>query len=109
MGQLTKWELVKTRGRTKGTEYYVQPELLRKLEFKGTTTLRGIESHRLRELILRDLEIYREASISEIHQRVGTEIPRHKLKLALAVLYSERAIGRTGGGRSIRYLWTKTD
>ena len=43
--------------------YFISPELLRKLDFKGSTTLRGIEKHRLRELILRDLEIYRREAL----------------------------------------------
>ncbi len=108
LGNLPKWELVSTRGRAKGTEYCVHPELLRKLDFRGATTLRGIESHRLRELILRDLEIYREASISDIHQRIGHEIPIRKIKYLLTKLYDEGAIGRTGSKRGVRYLWTKS-
>lgn len=81
-------------------------EVLRRLEFKGGTTLKGIEKHRLRELILRDLEIYKQASISQIHQRIGLEIPRRKLQFELKQLVTESKIGRKGSRRYTMYLWT---
>jgi ATP-dependent DNA helicase RecG len=105
LGRLIKWDLVKTRGRTKGTAYYVEPDLLRKLNFKGATTLKGIEEHRLHELILRDLEIYRDCSSSEIHARVGNEIPARKIRCALETLVKGGVIGRKGAKRWTRYIW----
>ncbi len=106
IGRLKDWSLVGSRGRTKATEYFVDPEVLRRLEFKGSTTLRGIEKHRLRELILRDLEIYKQAGISQIHQRIGIEIPRRKLQHELKHLVTEGEIGRRGSRRYTMYLWT---
>ena len=47
IGKLVENDLIKTKGRTKGTEYFVESGLLRKLDFKGKTSLNGIESHRL--------------------------------------------------------------
>jgi len=105
IGRLMHWGLVSSRGRTKATEYYVSPEVLRRLEFKGTTTLKGIERHRLRELILRDLEIYREASISEIHGRIGPEIPRRRVQRMLAELVNEALIRPKGERRGRRYVF----
>jgi ATP-dependent DNA helicase RecG len=104
-GRLRDWELVSSRGRTKATEYYVKPEVLRRLEFKGATSLRGIEKHRLRELILRDLEIYRTASISGIHQRIGREIPRRRVQRMLAELVSAGSIRFEGQRRGRKYLF----
>jgi ATP-dependent DNA helicase RecG len=80
---------------------------LRTLEFQGETTLKGIERHRLRELILRDLEIYRKASISEIHERIGNEIPRRKVRRELAELVEAKEIGSQGVKRGAVYFWTK--
>ncbi len=105
LGRLTQWEIVKTRGRTKGTQYAINPEVLRRLEFKGATSLKGIEEHRLRELIVSDLSIYREASIKEIQQRIGVEIPRHKIRHQLEVLIMEGRVGREGVRRWTRYIW----
>ena len=107
IGRLKEWGLVNTRGKTKATEYFVEPTVLRTLEFKGDTTLKGIERHRLRELILRDLEIYRKASISQIHGRIGKEIPRRKLRRELAELVKANEIGSQGVKRGTVYLWTK--
>ncbi len=107
LDSLLESRIVKKKGRTKATEYFIEPELLRKLDFKGVTSLKGIESHRLQELILRDLEIYKEASIGEIHKRIGAEIPRHKVKRELQKLVDAEAIGRQGKLKSARYLWTK--
>lgn len=98
--------LVSTKGKAKGTQYFIAAELLRKLEFKGSTTLRAIEKHRLRELILKDLEIYRDGSIGEIHERIGSEIPRSTLKNQLKHMVENGEIGRKGKLRHTRYLWT---
>ena len=106
--RLCNWQMVKTRGRTKATEYYVDPELLRKLDFKGKTSLKGIEKHRLRELVIRDLEIYKESGISEIHNRIGAEIPVYKLRRELAVLAKEKLIVTKSSKRWKKYLLSKT-
>jgi ATP-dependent DNA helicase RecG len=107
LGRLVDWEIVKTKGRTKGMEYFVEPDLLRWLDFQGNTTLKGIEKHRLRELILRDLEIYKEASIGEIHRRIGLEIPRRKVRSELQRLITANQIQQQGVNKWTRYLWTK--
>ncbi len=107
LGRLKDWGVVNSRGKTKATEYFVEPEVLRTLEFQGETTLKGIERHRLRELILRDLEIYRKASISELHGRIGKEIPRRKVRRELAELVAAKGIGSQGVKRSTVYFWTK--
>ncbi len=107
VGRLKELGVVNTRGKTKATEYFVEPEVLRTLEFQGETTLKGAERHRLRELILRDLEIYRKASISEIHGRVGKEIPGRKIRRELTDLVKAGGIGKDGNTRAAVYLWTK--
>ena len=58
--------------------------------------------------ILRDLEIYQRASISQIHDRIGKEIPRRKLQQALKLLVSNHLVAQAGVRRHTVYLWTKT-
>jgi ATP-dependent DNA helicase RecG len=107
IGRLSKLKVVKTRGRTKGTEYFVDPALLRQLDFKGTTTLRGIEPHRLRELILSDLGVYLSASIAEISARVGEEIPPRKIRRELQELIEDGFVRAEGENKGRRYILTK--
>lgn len=107
LGRLRDLGVVVTRGKTKGMEYFIAPAVLRNMAFQGGTTLKGIERHRLRELILRDLEIYKEASISQTHRRIGLEIPRRKLQHELKLLVNEGEIGRRGKLRHTLYLWTR--
>ncbi|MCE5230657.1 putative DNA binding domain-containing protein [bacterium] len=108
LGRLHQFEIIQDKGRTKGKEYYVDPDVLRRLDYKGKTTLKRIEDHRLCELILNDLEIYKRSSISEIHGRIGPEIPRRKLKSALAKMVVNGQLGKIGRLRYTQYLWTKT-
>lgn len=107
LGRLVSWKVVLTKGRTKGMQYFVEPELLRKLNFKGATTLKTIEKHRLRELILKDLGIYKESSAPAILQRIGPEIGRPRLRRALNDLISEGVVVPEGDRRGRRYLLAK--
>jgi ATP-dependent DNA helicase RecG len=103
LGRLVEWRLVKTTGRTNGTKYFVDADLLRKLDFRGKTTLKAIEPHRLRELVLSDLRRHHDASISEIHGRIGTEIPLRDLRRELYRLAESGEIKIEGTKRWARY------
>lgn len=105
LGGLRDWGLVSTRGKGKATEYFVSPDVLRKLNFKGTTTLQGIETHRLQELVLRDLQIYRTASTPEIRQRIGAEVEPRRIQRVLAVLVSKGLVIQSGNTRARRYTF----
>ncbi len=107
LGRLVESGIVKTTGRTSGTRYFVDAELLRKLDFQGKTTLKAIEPHRLRELVLSDLRRHRDASISEIHGRIGTEIPRRDLQRELSRLAASGEIHVHGRQRWTRYSMDK--
>lgn len=108
--RLRQWGLVGTRGQTKATEYFVDPDVLRKLAFEGPTTLKGIEKHRLRALILQDLEIYFDTSIGELHQRIGHEIQRRRIQREITELAQEGLVTAFGSGRGRKYrIVTKRD
>jgi ATP-dependent DNA helicase RecG len=108
LGRLVELGIVKTKGRTKGTMYFVDAKLLRKLEFQGKTTLKTIEPHRLRELVLSDLRRYPDASISEIHSRIGTEIALRDLRRELYHLAESGEIRIKGTKRWARYSIDQT-
>ncbi len=103
LGRLRGWGLVGKRGHTKATEYLVDPHVLRKLAFEGTTTLKGIEKHRLRALILQDFAIYGDVSIGDLHQRIGVEIPRRRIQRELVDLATSEQIVAVGSGRGRKY------
>lgn len=100
---LMKNRIVLTRGKTKGTEYFVNPELLRQLEFRGQTDLSRIEGHRLKNLIIEDLEIYSPSSIHDIHVRIGEGINRKKISRQLEGLIQDGVVRKEGKGRWTTY------
>jgi ATP-dependent DNA helicase RecG len=102
VGRLIDLGLVQTSGRTKGTRYFVSPDVLRGAGLTGITSLKRIEEHRLEELIREDLKRYPKSRIGEIQSRIGPEIPRSRLKRTLAQLVDADIVameGRLGGAR----------
>ena len=92
-------------GRTKGTRYYVAPDLLRRLNFPAQTSLARIESYRLDALVLEDIGRYPGSSIGEIHVRIGKEISRRQVRFALNRLCKKGELRIEGEKRGCIY-WT---
>ncbi len=103
MGRLPATGIVQQTGRTKGTLYFVEPELLRRLEFPSHTSLVRIEPHRLDALVLEDITRYPGAAIGEIHERIGPEIKRRQVKLVLERLCGKNKVRPEGDKRGRRY------
>ena len=101
--RLLDWHLVQSVGRTQAMRYFVDPSLLRSLQFSGETTLKRIEPYRLAALVLEDLERYPQSAISEIHQRIGGEIHPKQVKRALEELIKRGAVRFEGIKRWRRY------
>lgn len=80
IGRLIDLDVVLTKGKTKGTFYYINPDFIRTTDFIEQTNLKRIEPHRLQELIYEDLKNYPESSISDINKRIGVEIKPRTLK-----------------------------
>ncbi len=104
LGRLIDLGLVLSRGRTKGTEYQVNPDFLKKVNFKGRTTLRRIEGHRLEELIFQDVKIYGPTPIRDIHQRIGKEISRNRIQKSLKAMCNKGALESEGVLKGTRYF-----
>lgn len=107
LGRLLEFELIKAKGKTKGTEYFVEPSVLRKHEFKGLTDLKNIPSHRLEALIIEDISRYKMSSISEIHQRIGKEIPLRTLRYQINQLVEKGELSKEGEKKGTRYFIDK--
>lgn len=99
LGRLLEFELILSKGKTKGTFYYVNPEFLRNSDFIEKTNLKRIEPHRLQELIYEDLKNYPKSSISEINKRIGEEIKQRTLKAELDEMIENNLINKEGEKR----------
>jgi len=103
ISRLVELGLVEQTGRTRATRYFVPPALLRDAGLDSQTTLQRIEPHRLRALIVEDVERYPGSAASDIHRRVGAEIPERTFRRALEALVNEGAIRAEGERRWRRY------
>jgi ATP-dependent DNA helicase RecG len=103
LGRLSELDLVRRAGRTRGMRYFVAPVLLRDSGIDLATTLRRIEPHRLLELVREDLKRYPRSKIGEIAARIGTEVPRARLKRTLAELVRSGAATMEGQRGTARY------
>jgi ATP-dependent DNA helicase RecG len=101
--RLLDWHLVQTTGRTQAMRYFIDPSLLRSLDFVGGTTLKRIESYRLLALIVEDIDRYPESKIGDTHQRIGLEIPRSRLRRAIGQLVKDGKLHQEGVRSSTRY------
>lgn len=103
IGRLVNWGIVRQTGRTKGTRYFVDPELLDKMDFQSRTTLARIEPHRLQALLLEDLQRHPSSALRKIRDRIGDEIPAHQIRRQLTVLKEEGKVIFEGEKRGRRY------
>ena len=103
MGRLQQLGLIGHSGKTRATRYFVEPDLLRRLDFSSITTLHHIEPHRLRALIVEDLKRYPVSSIGDIHKRIAPEINRSRIKRAVDALIKEGVLSHKGENRWRRY------
>jgi ATP-dependent DNA helicase RecG len=103
LGRLLTWGLVSASGRTRGRTYRVAYDILHTASFDGKITLKAIESPRLTELIIEDLKRHPDSAIGAIHQRIGAEIPRTRVRRVLYGLVDEGRVSRTGRKKGSRY------
>ncbi|MFA4838537.1 MAG: hypothetical protein WC703_03570 [Candidatus Neomarinimicrobiota bacterium] len=62
-----------------------------------------MESHRFKELLLKDIETYPSSAISTIHERIGFEINIHKIRRMLNRLVADGYLIGTSSRRWKRY------
>ena len=93
--------VVLTRGRGKGTKYYVNPEIISNSKANIPTTLKTIEPYRLKELILQDLKYHPNSLISDISVRLP-DIPYAELQKKVRKMALDGEL-KYEGGRKYRY------
>jgi ATP-dependent DNA helicase RecG len=103
LGRLLTLGLVEQSGRTTATRYFVPPALLRDAGLDALTTLTRVQPHRLRALILEDLERFPDSAKGDIHRRVGPEIPERTFRRGLEDLVASGRVVATGETRARRF------
>lgn len=99
IGRLLELGLVATTGRTKGTRYFVPPAWLSATGLDRQTTLQRIQPHRLRALVLEDLERFPGSGRVDIHRRIGQEINPKAVYRVLIELVAEGVAEFSGDKR----------
>ena len=95
--------IVMTRGRGKGTKYYVNPDIISNSRANLRTTLKTIEPYRLRELILQDLKYHPHSLVSEMNERLP-DVPYAELQKCVRKMANEKVVIFEGGRKYRRYL-----
>jgi ATP-dependent DNA helicase RecG len=103
LGRLLTWGLVEQSGRTRAARYFVPPAILREAGLDALTTLTRVQPHRLRALIIEDLERFPDSAKGDILRRVGPEIPERTFRRALEELVKSGDLVATGEKRWRRY------
>ena len=94
--------IVMTRGRGKGTKYYVNPDIISNSKANIRTTLKTIEPYRLRELIKQDLKYHPKSLVSEMGERLP-DVPFEELQKCVRKMALEGALVFEGGRKFRRY------
>ena len=94
--------VVLTRGRGKGTKYFVNPEIISNSKANIQTTLKTIEPYRLRELIIQDLKYHPKSLISEMSVRLP-DIPFTELQKKVRMMATDGELAYEGGRKYRRY------
>lgn len=106
LGKLLTLKIVLTKGRTKGTQYYINPKVLKDTPFEKTD-LSNIQDHRLKTLILEDIEKFPKSTIDQIHKRIGEEIPIRKIRTFLYDAVRKGEVNYEGGKKFRKYFIDK--
>jgi len=75
LGSLLDKSILISRGAKKGTEYLLNPELFSQAKLNLTPSLKTIEPHKLKALILEDLKYNGKSTMKAIQQRLSEVLP----------------------------------
>ncbi|MDO8447087.1 MAG: ATP-binding protein [Deltaproteobacteria bacterium] len=102
--KLTEKGIIISRGSKKGTAYLVNPKLLSSAKLNVKPTLKTIETHTLKALIIEDLKINPNSSVTQIFEHLRKEVPREDVQKAVYALYKEGSIDKKGAKAKTVYF-----
>lgn len=106
LGRLLELGLVEGTGNTLAKRYFVSPSLLKGTGLDGKTTLKRVEPHRLRALIVEDLALYPASSSADVQRRTAPELAQRTIRRALEELVEQGRVRFEGVKRWRRYWLT---
>lgn len=102
VNRLVDQEILVTRGQKKATEYMINPKLIASSKINIKPTLKLIEPHRLKALILEDLKTYPNSLIAEIHKRL-VDVEIADLRKTIYEMVKDGILLHTGGKTYRKY------
>lgn len=105
--KLAEKEIIIGRGSKKGTAYLVNPKLLSSAKLNVKPTIKTIETHTLKALIVEDLKIKPNSSVTEIFEHLRKEVPREDVQKAVYALYKEGSVDKKGPKSKTVYFLAK--
>lgn len=103
VGRLLEQGLIISRGFKKGTEYLINPQLITNAKLNIKASLKVIEPHRLKALIIEELRLRPKSSIEDIHKQFE-EIERKDIQKAVYELTENEELDNSGGTKG-RVYW----
>jgi ATP-dependent DNA helicase RecG len=106
VGKLLENKILITRGERKGTQYLINPELIKASSLNIKPSLKTIEIHSLKALIEQDLKIHPDSKIGEIYSRIP-DIAYKDLQKAIYELVNEGILNHTPDKTHRKYCLAK--
>ncbi len=104
--RLLEQSILISRGIKKGTEYLINPKLIASAKINVKPSLKTIEPHRLKALIIEDLISYPESKSSEIQKRIAG-LPIEEIRKTLLIMEREGSVVSHGAKKTKTYSVAK--
>lgn len=103
LGTLLDKNILISRGAKKGTEYLLNPDLFSQAKLNLTPSLKTIEPHKLKALILEDLKYNGKSSMKAIQQRLNEVLP-NDIQKVIYKLAKDSEVETEGANRNKVYF-----
>jgi len=101
--RLCDMQIIKTHGEKKGTAFVINPKLIADSKLNIKPSLRAIEPHRLKALIVEDLRLHPRSKSSAIQERI-VDVPIEEIRRMLFLMEKGKMITSEGAKRYKVYL-----
>ena len=103
IAKLIDKKILITEGKTKGVMYMINPKILASMEHNLKPSLKTMEEHLLRALIIEDLKAHPKSKIAEIHSRME-DLDIEYLRRIITKMGKENKIDKEGSKKNMVYF-----